>query len=124
MKITTMAAKLEIQERKEGAVTILNLVGSLDGHTFIQMESAMKALVDEGNKIFVIELPDLSYIASAGIGVFINVQQTVAGDGGGLILVNPSPTVREVFDILGLQALFQIHDETAPALEAAERLGG
>jgi len=117
-----MAATLNIDQRNEGPVTVLTLTGSLDGHTFVQMEKTMKDLVEADHKVFVIELSDLAYIASAGIGVFINIQQSVSNDGGGLILVNPSPVVREVFDILGLQALFQIHDGTDAALAAAERL--
>lgn len=119
-----MADSLTIDERNEGDVLVLSLSGSLDGHTFVGLERAMKDLVAGGQRVFVLELRDLTYIASAGVGVFINIQQSVADHGGGLLLVNPSPTVKEVFDILGLQALFQIHADTAAALAAAERLTG
>ena len=119
-----MADSLTIEERAEGDVLILSLAGSLDGHTFVQMERRMKELVAEDHTVFVIELSELAYIASAGVGVFINIQQSVSEQGGGLLLVNPSPVVKEVFDILGLQALFQIHDDTGAALAAAERLAG
>ncbi|MDA3963522.1 MAG: STAS domain-containing protein [Planctomycetota bacterium] len=119
-----MSSSLNIHQRNDGSVVILHLSGTLDGHTFVEMERAMKELVAAGNKIFVVELSELTYIASAGVGVFINVQQTVSEHGGGLLLVDPSPVVKEVFDILGLQALFQIHSSTEHALAAAERLDG
>lgn len=117
-----MANSLTIEERNEGDVLVLSLTGSLDGHTFVEMERVMKELVAGGQQVFVIELHDLGYIASAGVGVFINIQQSVSEKGGGLLLVDPSPVVKEVFDILGLQALFQIHGDTQSALAAAERL--
>jgi anti-sigma B factor antagonist len=117
-----MSESLSIQERNEGDVLVMHLAGSLDGHTFVQMERTLKQRVEDGKRIFIMELQDLGYIASAGVGVFINIQQSVAEKGGGLLLVNPSPTVKEVFDILGLQALFQIHQDVNAALAAAERL--
>jgi anti-sigma B factor antagonist len=61
-------------------------------------------------------LSGLSYIASAGVGVLIGAQHIAKKHGGGLGLVNPSPSVREIFSILGLDAILPIHDNMDDAM--------
>lgn len=94
------------------------LKGSLDGHTFTQLEQDMQQLLQPEINHLVIELAELTYIASSGIGTLISANQTVNQRGGKLHLVKPTAMVREVFNILGLAALFPIHETTAEALAA------
>lgn len=116
-----MCKPLTIAQRNVDRVVILRLSGTLDGHTAIQLERQMQGLLDAGDRVFLFELDTLDFIASAGVGVLINIQQRVAEDGGGVLLAAPTPMVKEVFAILGLQTLFPIHADTAAALAAAER---
>lgn len=116
-----MKSGLQINEGNLGPVRILRLQGYLDGHTFVDLERRLDALFKDGGGRVVVELSGLSYIASAGVGVFINSQHQVRKLGGSLQLVNPAPTVREVFGILGLEAIFTIHQTLDQGIKAAQK---
>ena len=75
---------------------------------------------DKGSRI-VVELSGLSYIASAGVGVFINGLHKARAGGGSLQLATPSQSVREIFGILGLESVFTIHDSIEEAVAAAAK---
>lgn len=115
-----MKSGLTINERDEAGVHVLTLIGYLDGHTFVELERRLDGLVKAGKTRLVLELSGLGYIASAGVGSFINCQHQVKRSGGNLQLVNPSPSVREIFAILGLETLFVIHDTIAQGVAAAK----
>lgn len=114
-----MKPGLTIRESAHGAVRVLSLSGYLDGHTFVEFERRVQGLLAGGQVRLVIDLSALSYIASAGVGVIINGQHRARQCGGNLQLVNPSPAVREIFDILGLSAIFTLHDSLEAGIAAA-----
>lgn len=111
-----MAEPLELRERKEGRVLVIEALGSLDGHTFVQLEERLRQAFKGRCFDLVLDLSKLHYIASAGVGVLISFQQQAKQQGGGLQLVGPTAAVREVFSILGLDALFTIRADLATAL--------
>jgi len=114
-----MKPGLTISESSLGNVHVLRLAGYLDGHTFVDLERRFDALFKEGRTRLVVELSGLTYIASAGVGVFINGQHKARNSGGSLQLANPSASVREIFSILGLESVFVIHDTIEQGVAAA-----
>ena len=68
----------------------------------------------------VVDLSGLTYIASAGVGAFINGQHQAKKNDGSLQLANAGPHIREIFDILGLDAIFTVHETVPAALKAAK----
>jgi len=116
-----MKSGLTISTSRTDEVLVLKLSGYLDGHTFVDLEKALDATIKAGSHRIVIDLAELTYIASAGVGVFINSQHQVRKHGGSLQLVNPAPTVREVFGILGLEAIFTIHQTVDQGVRAAKK---
>lgn len=114
-----MKQGLKIVESAQGQVQVLHLQGYLDGHTFIELERRIEGLLKAGRTRVVIDLAALSYIASAGVGVFINSAHQAKGKGGSVQLVNPSASVREIFSILGLGSIFTIHDSVEQGIVAA-----
>jgi anti-sigma B factor antagonist len=114
-----MKAGLTITKSIAESVPILHLHGYLDGHTFIELERVLDATITAGVHRLVMDLGELTYIASAGVGVFINGQHQMRKLGGDLQLVNPTAAVREVFGILGLEALFTLHPTIEQGVAAA-----
>lgn len=114
-----MRAGLTITESTQGTVTILALKGYLDGHTYIELERRLEKALTDSTLNMVVDLAHLSYIASAGVGVFINGQHQLRKAGGNLQLVKPNDSVREIFAILGIESLFVIHDTLEAGLKAA-----
>jgi anti-anti-sigma factor len=114
-----MKQGLKIVDAVHGTVHVLHLTGYLDGHTFVELERKVDAMLKAGKIRIVIELSGLSYIASAGVGVFINSQHQAKAKGGTVQMVNPSASVREIFSILGLGSIFTIHDTLEQGVKAA-----
>ncbi len=116
-----MKSGLIITESRIEDVLVLKLSGYLDGHTFVELEKSLDTAIKGGSHRIVIDLAELTYIASAGVGVFINSQHQVRKHGGSLQLVNPAPSVREVFGILGLEVIFTIHQTVDQGVRAARK---
>lgn len=96
------------QEMMGSDLCILSLAGFLDAHTFEQLDEAIGDLYDQGVFKIVADLAGVEYISSAGAGVFIGSLATAQESGGDIVLVNPTPNVQEVFDLLGLSQIFKI----------------
>jgi anti-anti-sigma factor len=115
-----MKSGLTISEGTADGVHVLKLTGFLDGHTFVELERKLDGLFKSGRARVVIDLGGLTYIASAGVGAFINGQHQAKKANGSLQLANAGPSIREIFDILGLEAIFTIHKGVAEAIKAAK----
>ncbi len=114
-----MKSGLIIKEAANGPVQVISLDGFLDGHTFGDLEKRLETLLAAGRVRLVIELSKLTYIASSGVGVFINFLSQTRDQGGNLQLVSPTPNVREIFSLLGLESLFVIHATLDQGIAAA-----
>jgi anti-sigma B factor antagonist len=115
-----MKTGLNISEGVVEGVQILKLTGYLDGHTFIELERKLEQLFKLGKARLVMDLSGLTYIASAGVGAFINGQHQAKKNHGSLELANAGPHIKEIFDILGLDAIFTIHTTLNEAVRAAK----
>lgn len=111
--------KFQINSEPVGdGMVCVRVEGFLDAHTFEQMESTINRLFTDGVYRVMVELSKVDYISSAGAGVFIGAIGTAQENGGNIILMNPTPNVKEVFDLLGLSQLFQFAETT----DAAKKL--
>ena len=96
-------------------VSVLHLSGFLDAHTVPQFEDAIQTLVKEDKYNITVNLENLDYISSAGLGVFMGFIEEIREKGGDIKLSNLSTKVYKVFDLLGFPALFEIFDEESQA---------
>lgn len=92
--------------------------GFLDAHTFEQMESLVSGVFDKGCFKLIVKLEKLDYISSAGAGVFVGAIGRAKDNGGDIVFLQPSANVKEVFDLLGLSAIFRFAT-SRPEAEAA-----
>lgn len=101
----------EIQTKKlQNGITFIAVRGFLDAHTFEEMERTINDLFEQRAHKLVVDLSKLDYISSAGAGVFIGAIGTAQENEGNIILMKPSPNVKEVFDLLGLSQIFSFAD--------------
>lgn len=114
-----MSAELEITENNVDEVIVVSLTGSLDGHTYMKLESFLNDKLEANINRFVVVLRDVKYIASAGVGVLINFMRQCQEQEGALEVAEPSDSVSEVMQILGLDALMTLHKNTDAAVSAA-----
>lgn len=80
--------------------------GSLTAHYVDRIRDALK---DRENS-YHIDISELRHISSAGLGLLVSLQETLRGRGESFTLVNPSPHVREVIRLTGLDRTFPMVD--------------
>jgi len=106
----------EISRNDKNDISVLHLSGFLDAHTVNKFENALQDLIKENRYKITVNLKDLDYISSAGLGVFMGFIEEIRENGGDIKLSNLSPKVYKVFDLLGFPALFDICQEEDEAL--------
>ncbi len=106
-KETTMI-DFKIHQRDNEDVSVIELKGYLDAHTAPDLETAFQKLMSENKFNIVVNCRDLSYISSAGLGVFMAYVEDVRKNKGDIKLTNMTPKVYNVFDLLGFPILYEI----------------
>lgn len=92
----------------EADYVLIGISGFLDAHTVTNFEIKMDELVNSGKNKIVIDMENLSYISSAGIGAMMGLTQRLRKASGDLILLNPSEKVFKILDLLGFTKIFRI----------------
>ena len=107
-----------LKEKLPPGIVFLTVRGFLDAHTFEELERTINDIFEDGIYKLGIDLSGLDYISSAGAGVFIGAIGTAQENDGNIILMRPSPNVKEVFDLLGLSQIFTFKDTREEASKA------
>jgi anti-sigma B factor antagonist len=93
------------------------LKGYLDAHTAPKLEEAFQNLLRSERYNIVVNCRDLSYISSAGLGVFMAFIEDVRKHRGDIKLSNMTPKVFNVFDLLGFPLLYDILKDEQEAVQ-------
>jgi anti-sigma B factor antagonist len=110
-------SEFKIAQREKDAVHVLELKGYLDAHTAPALEEAFQTLLKNQRFNIVVNCKDLSYISSAGLGVFMAYIEDVRKNKGDIKLSNMSPKVYNVFDLLGFPLLYEITKDEQDAVK-------
>lgn len=106
------------QEMLPTGVCYIEAEGFLDAHTFEDMENVISSVFRQNIYKIVVKLEKLDYISSAGAGVFVGAIGRAKDNNGDIVFLKPSANVKEVFDLLGLSAIFRFA-ETREEAESA-----
>ena len=82
--------------------------GEIDIASSDQLRSALLGLADQGVRELTVDVADLSFIDSTGLGALIRVLKHYRANGGDLKLANPTKPVAKVLEITSLDKLFEI----------------
>lgn len=114
-------SNFKIDVREFNNIHILELKGYLDAHTTPDLEKAFQDLLEQKRFNIVVNCKDLTYISSAGLGVFMAYIEDVRKNKGDIKLSNMTSKVYNIFDLLGFPLLYDISkDET----EAVNKFSG
>jgi anti-anti-sigma factor len=116
-----MSSKLAISERESGDVTILTLSGQLvldDGD--LAFRKRIHELVDRGRTKIVLDLGNVTYIDSAGIGMVVSKLKTLRERGGDMKLLNLNMRGLRIFGITKLMFVFDTFDSESIAVKSFE----
>jgi anti-sigma B factor antagonist len=108
-----------LTERQIGAVTVLDLVGKLTiDHDAQRLKDKINSLIQQGRTQIVLNLTDVSYIDSGGLGQLVASYGSVAKTNGGLRLLGVSKRNHDLLSITRLVTLFDAYDSEKEALES------
>lgn len=99
---------MEVYQSKEEGFITLTIDGELDASSCEVLDESIQQVVSNKETRILVDCKQLSYISSAGLGVFMSYLQDFNKDNIRMVLFNLNPEVREVFRILGLDNLIKI----------------
>lgn len=121
MRSSLKTSEFEMSQREIRDVTVLKLSGRLVlGEPCALFRDHIRRLVNEGRKKFLLNLADLRYIESSGVGEVVSAFTMVSRAGGSLKLVSLSKKLHEVLQITKLFTVFEVFDTEAAAVKSFE----
>jgi anti-sigma B factor antagonist len=114
--------KMQSTTRHIGDVAVLDISGRITlGEGNIMLREIVRELSDKGNRKIVLNLGEVFYVDSSGVGELVKTHTTVRNQGGQLRLVNLSKRVNDLLQMTRLSAVFDIERDEASAIKS---LGG
>jgi anti-sigma B factor antagonist len=111
-----VANPFSILRSTQDGISILALDGYLDAHTAPQFEKAVQEEFEAGRIRLIVDCAKLTYISSAGLGVFMIFVEEIREAGGDIKICGLAPKVYQVFEILGFPSLFDIVEDVPAAV--------
>ncbi|HKC23551.1 MAG TPA: STAS domain-containing protein [Thermoanaerobaculia bacterium] len=107
---------MEMREERRGDALIVTPVGRLDTNTSDEFHAHLTSRLDGGVRKLVIDMSAIDYVSSAGLRVFLLAAKKLNDTGGKLALGGLNPSVRQVFSLSGLLAIFAVEPDAEKAL--------
>jgi anti-sigma B factor antagonist len=110
---------MTIKARRIDDIVILDLGGRITiGEGTLILRNEIQKLLDAGNSKFLLNLADVDYIDSSGLGEFVTSFTTVRNKNGQLKLLNLTRRVRDLLQITKLLTVFDTFDNETEALKS------
>lgn len=106
------------QRRQVGDVHVWTLDGGIDGTTNDLFVNEMQAVLDRGEKKIVLDLKDLSYISSMGLGTLLRVHKRFKAAGTRLKFANLHTTVGTLLRLTHLDSIFDLYNTVDDAVRS------
>ena len=110
---------MHIDQRGVGDVVVLDLKGKITlGEGDELLKDKVNSLVNQGHKKIVLNLADVPYIDSAGLGEIVRTYTTVSRQGGSLKLLNLTKRITDLLSITKLLTVFETFDSENEAVRS------
>jgi anti-sigma B factor antagonist len=108
---------MRIDTRTNGNVTVLDIHGKITiGEGSVEMRNKIRELLSAGKKDILLNLGDVSYVDSSGIGELVSCYTTVTNQGGRLKLLNLTKKMHELLAITKLLTVFDSYNDENKAI--------
>lgn len=105
--------------RQVDAVTVVDVSGRITlGEGSSVLRDTVRDLLNRGQKKILLNLGDVTYIDSSGIGELVSGYTTVTNQGGQLKLLNLTKKVHDLLQITKLYTVFEVHNEETAAIRS------
>lgn len=109
--------KMQTTTRHIDDIAVLEITGRITlGEGNVMLREIVRELIDKGNKKIVLNLGEVQYVDSSGVGELVKTHTTVRNQGGQLRLANLTKRVNDLLQMTRLSAVFDIEPDEASAL--------
>ena len=110
---------MKASTRNVDEITVVDLSGRITlGEGSVVLRDTVRNLVGQGNKKILLNLGDVNYIDSSGIGELVSAFTSVRNQGGELKLLNLTKKVHDLLQITKLYTVFDVKDDEAVAIKS------
>jgi len=99
-----------------GTQTVVALAGEIDLSNHVALRTALNDLIVGGSVDLVLDLTDVTFMDSTGLGAMIGTRRRVHAFQGSLAIVLTNDAILRVFEVTGLDKVFDLYDSRAAAL--------
>jgi anti-sigma B factor antagonist len=108
-----------LNTRQIGDVSVVDVAGRITlGEGSSALRDSVREMVSKGQKKILLNLGEVSYIDSSGIGELVSAFTTVTNGGGQLKLLNLTKRVKDLLQITKLYTVFDVHESEVSAIRA------
>lgn len=108
---------LIVKTRRVDNIVIMDLSGKLTiGEPVMQLRDALRAQVAGGDSKFIVNLGDVSYVDSSGLGELVSSYTTVRNKGGDVKLLKLTAKIKDLLQMTKLLTVFDVYDDEAKAI--------
>ena len=109
---------MDIEARDVNDVKVVDIEGRLNTSTSPEADAFFKELIGDGATKILINLEELDYTSSTGLRVILFTGNQLAKVNGKIAICCLNPTVKEVFDMAGFTAMFDVYETEKEALKS------
>ncbi|SPF39907.1 Anti-sigma factor antagonist [Candidatus Sulfopaludibacter sp. SbA4] len=110
---------IKLNTRQVGDVSVVDVAGRITlGEGSSALRDTMRDMVGKNQKKILLNLGEVSYIDSSGIGELVSGFTTVTNSGGQLKLLNLNKRVKDLLQITKLYTVFDVHEDEAGAIRS------
>jgi anti-sigma B factor antagonist len=110
---------LTLNARKEDEVVVIDMSGQLSaGDPVLLLRNTVRRLLEDGCNKFVIDLEQVSYLDSSGLGELVVTYTSARNRKGDVKLLNPSKFARDLLQVAKLVSVFDVFDDERNAIQS------
>lgn len=107
---------LSLKPQRAADVTVLAVAGKIDARTMGDFEDGIRAELEAGHARLILDMAEVPFISSAGLGILMAVIEDIREQEGDLVLAAVVPEVYRIFDLLEFTTLFRFFDTVEAAI--------
>lgn len=110
-----------VEHQVDNDVAIVRVTGEIDVFSSPQLREMLLEVIENGNLHLVIDLADVSFLDSTGLGVLVGIFHRLRARNGSMAFVGANERVRRVFHVTQLTKIFVLCDSLPEAVEHARQ---
>ncbi len=109
---------MKIETKKINEVSVVELFDRVDASSSNNLKEMIQGMIDKNEVNLLINLENVSFIDSSGLGTLITCLKSINKAGGHLKIAQPCSNVKSVFDMTRMDRVFEIFDSDEAALKS------